>query len=99
MSKKGEKEIEIPKEWEAEEEPIKKKPRFRIGKPQKKFRIKGLRWINRGIAVILLFFNFFISQLVLATGPLEIKVIWGLIFLGNTYIHAHYLWKTRRVSD
>ena len=95
---KEEKEIEIPKEWGEKGKPIKKKKKYRLHKPKKKFRIKGLRWINRGIAVILLIFNFCISQITLAAGPMEAKLM-AMIFLGNAYIHAHYLWKTRRVAD
>lgn len=97
--KEKEKEIEIPPEWEDEEDKIiKKKERFRLHRPRKKIRIRGLRWINRGIAVILFIFNFFISQISLATAPMAAKAM-GLVFLGNAYILAHYLWKTRRVAD
>ena len=96
--KEKEREIEIPREWGENGEPIKKRKRFRIREPKKKFRVKGLRWINRFIAVVLLIFNFLISQITLAAGPMEAKIM-ALIFLGNAYILAHYLWKTRRVAD
>lgn len=96
--KKEKDEIEIPKEWESDQEPIEKKKRFRLWKGPRKFRLRGLRFLNRGIAVILLIFNFCISQITLAAGPMEAKLM-AFVFLGNAYIAARYLWTSRRVTS
>lgn len=58
-----------------------------------KIHVPGLRTTKRLTATILLFFNFFISQVTL-TGPATTRPF-AIFFLLNAFLLADYLWKTR----
>jgi hypothetical protein len=85
--------ITIPRKWEKIESPIVDKKVKII--PQKKWRLPGLRFFNRGLAALLLFLNFIFSQYLLGSIGTQAQVTFFL-FLGNAYVMGLYLWKTRK---
>jgi len=62
-----------------------------------KFHVPGLLRVKRGMAGALLIFNGIMSQFVLGWG--RDAQMFALIFLGNVFILADYLWKTRHTDD
>lgn len=74
----------------------KKAPEFIMGKGKK--RIPGFLMFKRILAGFLFLVNFVLSQFLLASfGEQSFGTF--LIFLGNAFIIADYLWKTRRKSE
>ncbi len=92
------KQVDVPKEWlpKAQSIPIPTTPASKDMVSlevvtRKKWRVPGLRRFNQLLAFLLIVANFFISQAALMSMTPEI----ALLFLGNCYICAWGLWKSR----
>lgn len=94
-------ELEIPGAWAKEpQRPMEKGPEP-MAEPRpasltvrrKKYRIRWLLTFKRGLAVFLLFVNLVLSGFMLSTQNSGAGVFF-LMFLGNAFLLADYLWKT-----
>jgi hypothetical protein len=66
-------------------------------KETKKYHIPHFRTFKRGMAAILMFFNFFSSQfLFFGEGA---SPFMGAVFFFNAYVCADYLWQTRKEPE
>jgi hypothetical protein len=63
-----------------------------------KKRIPGLLWFKRIMAGILLLINFSFSQFLLGSLGSTVQPMF-IVFLGNSFILADYLWKTRHKEE
>lgn len=89
----------VPRSWVNENPGLQSKgvpenSRLLIQQEGKK-RIPGLLKIKRLLAGVLLLFNFVFSQFLLAATGVQ-GIFTFLFFMGNSFIMADYLWKTRR---
>lgn len=92
--------VKVPKAWLPKSKgKLKPKQGYVIveKKKQKKWHIPHLRSLKRGLAGILVIFNFLFSQFCLMSTPTT--QVMGLLFLANSFIIADYLWKTRKEPE
>jgi hypothetical protein len=68
-----------------------------ILKKRKVLRVSWLLTFKRGLAALLLFINFVISQFLLASNTQAAPAF--IFFMGNCFILLDYLWKTRRQGE
>jgi hypothetical protein len=94
-------EVEIPAGWAKEPERGMEKNPEPMAEPrpkslvirQKKYRIRWLLTFKRGLAIFLLFVNLVLAGFMLSTQNSGAGVLF-LLFLGNAFLLADYLWKT-----
>lgn len=99
--KPAEDELEIPGSWVKEpespmsksSEPMERRPSSLVIR-RKKFRIRWLLSFKRLMAGVLIIFNFGIGEYMLSIGGQGMAAFF-VMFLGNAFILADYLWKTR----
>lgn len=88
--------VQIHKSWNKPQQPA-AQPKIVRTHPNKK-KVPGLLQIKRVLAGVLLLINFVFSQfLLLAVGSDGFATF--LIFMGNSFVIADYLWKTRRKPE
>lgn len=94
-------ELEIPGSWRKEPERDIEKRSEPMAEPRPasltvrrgKYRIKWLLTFKRGLAVFLLFINLVLAGFMLSAQNSGAGVLF-LLFLGNAFLLADYLWKT-----
>lgn len=84
--------------WSKSEKPGKSDQKSQVIIQRNKKRLPGLLVFKRLLAGFLFLINFVLSQFLLASAG-EQGFGTFLIFLGNAFILADYLWKTRRQKD
>ena len=90
--------IIVPRSWKKPSESKSQKATKKTIIIRHKRKILGLRQFNRILAGALLFLNFVMSQVMLGNiGAAALPFF--LIFLGNCYIIARYLWGSRTKGD
>jgi hypothetical protein len=95
--------INIPREWLQKKQPSKINKTLitvKNGKPviephRKVIHVPGLRAVKRGLASVLLLFNFIFSQYLITSMGFQVA---ALLFFGNCFICIDYLWKTRKIT-
>jgi len=89
--------IVVPKSWQKPEKTGKKAAKTTVIIRHKR-KVPGLKQLNRVLAGFLLVINFVFSQFLLGSVGAAAQPVF-LIFMGNCYIIAKYLWGSRKKED